>query len=182
MSGRFRVKEFVMTTDYKPKLGRLYFIGADGNLYETSMGPKSKGYQPPMVAELNIKREEGWIYYIIRNPEIENIGSGKAYVPKESVCEVWRNLMSSEYGIKDMTKEEILKEILENWNELSSKPDEEINEDRGAWIKDSRNDPWADDSDIDPDYKAEIDLHTIVIQLEQIIRFGHIIYKKDNDE
>ena len=34
----------------------------------------------------------------------------KASYPEESVLEVWRYLESSEYGISDMTKEEILDE------------------------------------------------------------------------
>tara|TARA_B100000214_G_scaffold345312_1_gene295109 strand:+ start:400 stop:951 length:552 start_codon:yes stop_codon:yes gene_type:complete len=183
MSHRYKITEFVLATNYRPKLGRLYFIGADGNLYETSMGPKSKGYKAPMVAELNIKREEGWLYYVKRNPGVEYVGKNKkARVPKESICEIWRNLMSSEYGIKDMTKEEMLKEILEDWNDVSNQTDEELNEDRGEWIKNSRNDPWLDDSHIDPDYQAEVDLHTIAIQLEQIKRFGSIVYQKKDDE
>ena len=83
---RYRTTEFVLATDYKPKLGKLYFIGADGNLYETTMGPKSKGYKAPMVAELNIKREEGWLYSVKRNPEVEYFGdSKKAKVFKDSI-------------------------------------------------------------------------------------------------
>ena len=61
MVSRYKIKEFVIATEYTPKLGKLYYIGADGNMYETTMGPKSKGYQAPMVAELNIEREEGWL-------------------------------------------------------------------------------------------------------------------------
>ena len=174
---RYRTTEFVLATDYKPKLGKLYFIGADGNLYETTMGPKSKGYKAPMVAELNIKREEGWLYSVKRNPEVEYVGdSKKAKVPKDSIIEVWRNLMSSEYGIADMTKEEILNEILEDWEDLSkSETDESLNQDRGRWIQESR-DIFGED---DAQDEIEVDLHTIVIQLEQIRRFGKIIYRKE---
>ena len=177
---RYRTKEFVKATDYKPKLGRLYFIGADGNMYETSMGPKSKGYKAPMVAELNIKREEGWLYYVKRNPGVEYVGENKkAKVPKKSICEVWRNLMSSEYGIADMTKKEILDEILEDWDHLSkSETDENLNEDRGRWIQESR-DIFGEDDALD---EIEVDLQTIVIQLEQIRRFGKIIYKSEKNE
>jgi len=174
---RYRTKEFVLATDYKPKLGRLYFIGVDGNLYETSMGPKSKGYKAPMVAELNIKREEGWLYSVERNPEVEYFGDNKkSKVPKDSIIEVWRNLMSSEYGIADMTKKEILDEILEDWEDLSKfATDESLNEDRGRWIQESR-DIFGED---DAQDEIEVDLHTIVIQLEQIRRFGKIIYRKE---
>ena len=174
---RYRTTEFVLATDYKPKLGKLYFIGADGNLYETTMGPKSKGYKAPMVAELNIKREEGWLYSVKRNPEIEYFGDNKkAKVPKDSIIEVWRYLMSSEYGIADMTKKEILNEILEDWEDLStSETDESLNQDRGRWIQESRN-IFGEDDALD---EIEVDLQTIVIQLEQIRRFGKIIYRKE---
>ena len=177
---RYRTKEFVKATDYKPKLGRLYFIGTDGNMYETSMGPKFKGYKAPMVAELNIKREEGWLYYVKRNPEVEYVGDNKkAKVPKKSICEIWRKLMSSEYGIADMTKKEILDEILEDWEDLSkSKTDENLNEDRGRWIQENR-DIFGEDDALD---EIEVDLQTIVIQLEQIRRFGKIIYKKEKEK
>ena len=177
---RYRTKEFVKATDYKPKLGRLYFIGADGNMYETSMGPKSKGYKAPMVAELNLKRVEGWLYYVKRNPGVEYVGENKkAKVPRKSICEVWRNLMSSEYGIADMTKKEILDEIFEDWDHLSkSETDENLNEDRGRWIQESR-DIFGEDDALD---EIEVDLQTIVIQLEQIRRFGKIIYKSEKNE
>ena len=60
---RYRTIEFIVATEYKPKLGKLYYLGADGNIYETTMGPKSKGYKAPMVVELNLKREKGWLYF-----------------------------------------------------------------------------------------------------------------------
>ena len=143
-------------------------------MYETSIGRKSKGYQAPMVAKLNIDREEGWLYYVKRNPEVEYMRSGKARVPKGSVCEVWRYLISSEYGIADMTKEEILAEILEDWKDVSHYPDEQVNEDRGLWIQQTR-DIFGED---DLEDEVEADLQTIAIQLEQIKRFGKIIYQK----
>ena len=174
MVSRYRIKEFVLATKYTPKLGRLYYIGADGNMYETSIGRKSKGYQAPMVVELNNDREEGWLYYVKRNPEVEYMRSGKARVPKGSVCEVWRDLMSSEYGVADMTKEEILEEILEDWKDLSHDSDEQLNEDRGLWIQQTRDIMGKDD----PEDELDVDLVTIAIQLEQIRRFGKIIYQK----
>ena len=119
---RYRTKEFIVATEYKPKLGKLYYLGADGNIYETTMGPKSKGYKAPMVVELNLKREKGWLYFFKRNPDVEYDiveNEKKARYPKESVLEVWRCLESSKYGISDMTKEEILKEVLEDWEYLS---------------------------------------------------------------
>ena len=176
---RYRTIEFIVATEYKPKLGKLYYLGADGNIYETTMGPKSKGYKAPMVVELNLKREKGWLYAIKRNPGIvydivEN--EKKARYPEESVLEVWRYLESSEYGISDMTKEEILKEILKDWEDLSkSETDESLNQDRGRWIQEGR-DIFGEDDAHD---EIEADLHTIVIQLEQIRRFGKIIYRKE---
>jgi len=67
---RYRTIEFIVATKYKPKLGTVYYLGADGNIYETTMGPKSKGYKAPMVVELNLKREKGWLYFIKRNPDV----------------------------------------------------------------------------------------------------------------
>ena len=64
-----------------------------------------------------------------------------------------------------MTKEEILKEILEDWEDLSkSETDESLNQDRGRWIQEGR-DIFGEDDAHD---EIEVDLHTIVIQLEQI--------------
>ena len=51
---RYKTIEFIIATEYKPELGKLYYLGADGNIYETTMGPKSKGYKAPMVVELNL--------------------------------------------------------------------------------------------------------------------------------
>ena len=178
MVSRYRIKEFVLATEYTPKLGKLYYLGPDGNIYETTMGPKSKGYKAPMVVELNLKREKDWLYFINRNPGVvyDIVGNEKkAKYPEESVLEVWRYLESSEYGISDMTKEEILNEILEDWEDLSkSETDENLNEDRGRWIQESR-DIFGED---DLEDEVEADLQTIAIQLEQIKRFGKIIYQK----
>ena len=179
---RYRTKELIVATEYKPKVGKLYYLGTDGNIYETTMGPKSKEYKAPMVVELNLKREKDWLYAIKRNPGIvydivEN--EKKARYPEESVLEVWRYLESSEYGISDMTKEEILNEILEDWEDLSkSETDESLNQDRGKWIQEGR-DIFGED---DAQDEIEVDLHTIVIQLEQIRRFGKIIYSKKSSE
>tara|TARA_Y100000748_G_scaffold287543_1_gene271708 strand:- start:509 stop:1063 length:555 start_codon:yes stop_codon:yes gene_type:complete len=179
---RYKTKEFIVATEYKPKLGKLYYLGADGNIYETTMGPKSKGYKAPMVVELNLKREKGWLYYIERNPGVvydivEN--EKNARYPEDSVLEVWRYLESSEYGVSDMTKEEILQEILEDWEYVSeSMTDEELNEDRGESINHSRS-FFGEDERAD---EIEADLHTIAIQLEQIRRFGKIVYKSERIE
>ena len=97
---RYRTIEFIVATEYKPKLGKLYYLGADGNIYETTMGPKSKGYKAPMVVELNLKREKGWLYFFKRNPDVEYDiveNEKKARYPKESVLEVWRCLESLGY-------------------------------------------------------------------------------------
>tara|TARA_B100000965_G_scaffold396766_1_gene412174 strand:+ start:5255 stop:5806 length:552 start_codon:yes stop_codon:yes gene_type:complete len=178
---RYRTTEFVQATNYKPEIGKLYFIGADGNVYETTMGPKSKGYKPPMVVELNLKRENGWLYYIKRNPGVVYDivkNEKKARYPEESVLEVWRDLESSKYDISDMTKEEVLEEVLEDWKYVSqSMTDEELNEDRGESINHSRS-FFGEDERND---EIEADLHTIAIQLEQIRRFRKIIYTKKID-
>ena len=89
-----QIKEFVAKTSYKPKTGHLYYIGKDGNLYETTMGPKYKGYQAPMVAQLNIDREEGWLYIPCRNPEFEQKRDGTVTIPEGCVIEIWRYVHS----------------------------------------------------------------------------------------
>ena len=90
MPNKPQVKEFVMRTNYKPKLGHLYYIGKDGNLCEATMGPKYKGYKAPIVAKLNIQRKDGWIYVPIRNPEFIEHRDGSVTVPDECVIEIWR--------------------------------------------------------------------------------------------
>ena len=120
----------------------------------------------------SINRNPGIVYDIVENEK-------KARYPEESVLEVWRYLESSEYGISDMTKEEILNEILEDWEDLSkSETDEDLNQDRGRWIQEGREIFGEDDAQDE----IEVDLHTIVIQLEQMRRFGKIIYKKEKEK
>ena len=79
---RYRTKEFIVATEYKPKLGKLYYVGADGNIYETTMGPKSKGYKAPMVVELNsnekkmvvcINEIQDVVYDIVENEKKQGI-------------------------------------------------------------------------------------------------------------
>ena len=78
-----------------------------------------------------------------------------------------------------MTKEEILKEVLEDWEYLSeSMTNKELNEDRGESINHSRSLFGKDD----PEDEIQADLHTIAIQLEQIRRFGKIIYESEKNE
>ena len=152
---RYKTIEFIIATEYKPELGKLYYLGADGNIYETTMGPKSKGYKAPMVVELNLKREKGWLYFFKQNPDVvydivEN--EKKARYPKESVLEVWRCLESSKYGISDMTKEEREKEIAEleeKIKEESAKPKAGSKED--TWLTDARDDEDGHDGHDDGD-------------------------------
>ena len=103
---------------------------------------KSKNTKHRWLVELNLKRENGWLYYIKRNPGViyDIVGDRKkARYPEESVLEVWRNLESSEYGVSDMTKKEILEEILEDWEFVSeSMTDQELDEDRDESIKHSK--------------------------------------------
>lgn len=90
MPNKPQVKEFVVRTNYKPKLSHLYYVEKDGNLCETTMGPKYKGYKAPIVAKLNIEREDGWIYVPRRNPEFIYNRDGSTEVPENCVIEIWR--------------------------------------------------------------------------------------------
>ena len=90
---RYRTKEFIVATEYKPKVGKLYYVGADGNIYETTMGPKSKGYKAPMVVELNLKREKGWLYFFKRNPK-QTQNNSEAYHSRHPVPPRMHDLLS----------------------------------------------------------------------------------------
>ncbi len=72
------------------------------------------------------------------------------------------------------TFEELLKELLDNWKlQVQEMTDEELLEDRSHWIKNFGipNTDYSDESPFDED------LQTITIELEQLRRFGEIIYK-----
>jgi hypothetical protein len=181
MGHRYRVEEFVLKTDHTPELGIVYYLGPDGNMYETTIGPKGPGYKPSIAAKLSIKREKGWLYFIKRNPPIKYSGRHNAKVPDGCVCEVWRQLISSAYGVADMSKKEILDEILEDWEDLSTYSDDDINEDRGAFIRWIRKEDEEIEMPDDPDDIAGQDLHTIAFQLEQIRRFGKIVYRSEKN-
>tara|TARA_B100001142_G_C14070882_1_gene553504 strand:- start:234 stop:509 length:276 start_codon:yes stop_codon:yes gene_type:complete len=71
------------------------------------------------------------------------------------------------------TFEELLKELLDNWKlQVQEMTDEELLEDRSHWIKNFGipNTDYSDESPFDED------LQTITIELEQLRRFGEIIY------
>ena len=56
-------KEFVCSTNAIRNPGKLYYINKDGNLIETIMGHRNPNHKGVLVAELNIKREEGYLYF-----------------------------------------------------------------------------------------------------------------------
>ncbi len=56
-------KEFVCSTDVVRKSGKLYYINKGGNLIETVMGHRNPNHKGVLVAELNIEREEGYLYF-----------------------------------------------------------------------------------------------------------------------
>ena len=71
------------------------------------------------------------------------------------------------------TFEELLKELLDNWKlQVQEMTDEELLEDRSHWIRNFGipNTDYSDESPFDED------LQTITIELEQLRRFGEIIY------
>ena len=72
------------------------------------------------------------------------------------------------------TFEELLKELLGNWKlQVQEMTDEELLEDRSHWMKNFGipNTDYRDESSFDED------IQTITIELEQLRRFGEIIYK-----
>tara|TARA_Y100001935_G_C16889720_1_gene306536 strand:- start:214 stop:477 length:264 start_codon:yes stop_codon:yes gene_type:complete len=73
-----------------------------------------------------------------------------------------------------MKIENILKEVLDNWKlQVQKMTDEELMEDRSHWMKNFGipNTDYRDESSFDED------IQTITIELEQLRRFGEIIYK-----
>lgn len=58
-------KEFVCSTDVIRKPSKLYYINKDGNLIETIMGHRNPNHKGALVAELNIEREEGYLYFCL---------------------------------------------------------------------------------------------------------------------
>jgi len=58
-------KEFVCSTDVIRKPSKLYYINKDGNLIETIMGHRNPNHTGTLVAELNIEREEGYLYFCL---------------------------------------------------------------------------------------------------------------------
>tara|TARA_R110000796_G_scaffold251121_1_gene381781 strand:- start:60 stop:401 length:342 start_codon:yes stop_codon:yes gene_type:complete len=83
------------------------------------------------------------------------------------------------YNVKEVT--EITLSVLSDYIEqVSFMKDEELMQDRNSWMK------KFGQSDVDPDYKKDnqldADIHTIAILLEQVRRFGKIVYDKENDD
>tara|TARA_B100001996_G_scaffold169352_1_gene129121 strand:+ start:591 stop:860 length:270 start_codon:yes stop_codon:yes gene_type:complete len=58
-------KEFVCSTNAIRNPGKLYYINKDGNLIETIMGHRNPNHTGTLVAELNIEREEGYLYFCL---------------------------------------------------------------------------------------------------------------------
>ena len=75
----------------------------------------------------------------------------------------------------EKTFEELLNELLENWKfQVQEMTDEELMEDRSHWMKNIciPNNDYSNQSSFDED------IQTITIELEQLRRFGEIIYNK----
>ena len=84
------------------------------------------------------------------------------------------NLKSFSRYFMKKTFEELLKELLGNWKlQVQEMTDEELLEDRSHWMKNFGipNTDYSDESPFDED------IQTITIELEQLRRFGEIIYK-----
>ena len=84
------------------------------------------------------------------------------------------NLKSFSRYFMKKTFEELLKELLDNWKlQVQEMTDEELLEDRSHWMKNFGipNTDYSDESPFDED------IQTITIELEQLRRFGEIIYK-----
>ena len=91
-----------------------------------------------------------------------------------------------------MKMDDLIRVVVDSWKlDVKDMTDEYLNEDRSWWMKRFGRDDWelSDDEKID---MFDSDVHTIAIELEQIRRYGSIVYKdktelnkemiKDNDE
>ena len=91
-----------------------------------------------------------------------------------------------------MKMDDLIRAVVDSWKlDVKDMTDEYLNEDRSLWMKRFGRDDWelSDDEKID---MFDSDVHTIAIELEQIRRYGSIVYKdktelnkemiKDNDE
>ena len=91
-----------------------------------------------------------------------------------------------------MKMDDLIRAVVDSWKlDVKDMTDEYLNEDRSWWMKRFGRDDWelSDDEKID---MFDSDVHTIAIELEQIRRYGSIVYKnktelnkemiKDNDE
>ena len=91
-----------------------------------------------------------------------------------------------------MKMDDLIRAVVDSWKlDVKDMTDEYLNEDRSWWMKRFGRDDWelSDDEKID---MFDSDVHTIAIELEQIRRYGYIVYKdktelnkemiKDNDE
>ena len=91
-----------------------------------------------------------------------------------------------------MKMDDLIRAVVDSWKlDVKDMTDEYLNEDRSWWMKRFGRDDWelSDEEKID---MFDSDVHTIAIELEQIRRYGSIVYKdktelnkemiKDNDE
>ena len=80
--------------------------------------------------------------------------------------------------MKNKTFKELIKMVVEDWKEQAKEmTDEYLDEDRSAWMKKF----GRDESHLPKGYEINYldgDIHTISIELEQIRRYGKIIYDK----
>ena len=91
-----------------------------------------------------------------------------------------------------MKMDDLIRAVVDSWKlDVKDMTDEYLNEDRSWWMKRF----GRDDRELSDDEKIDMfdsDVHTIAIELEQIRRYGSIVYKdktelnkemiKDNDE
>ena len=76
-----------------------------------------------------------------------------------------------------MKMDDLIRAVVDSWKlDVKDMTDEYLNEDRSWWMKRFGRDDWelSDDEKID---MFDSDVHTIAIELEQIRRYGSIVYK-----
>ena len=79
-----------------------------------------------------------------------------------------------------LTLKELIRMILEDWkDEVKDYSDEKLIDDRSYWMKNFGY-PYSDD--YDEENTLDGDIHTLTIELEQLRRFGEIIYQMPDGE
>jgi len=82
-----------------------------------------------------------------------------------------------------LTITELVKEVVKDWkDEVKDYSDEKLMEDRSYWMKNYGYEHSMDNDDDRKENTLDSDIHTLAIELEQVRRYGEIIYRMKDGE